>query len=69
MEEESDRGNYIETVKPLSRHLELNEMKCFLEIEDLTSDNIRLIGRVNGHLMNCRECVIIFEKYKKLQQK
>ena len=68
MEDEIDSENLNATKKQLSRHLSLEEMKNFIELKDLSLDSIRLIGRVNGHLMNCRECVTIFEEYKKLQQ-
>ena len=48
----------------MSKHLERGEIERFLSISDFSDDNIRLLGRVNGHLLNCERCWDIFKLYK-----
>lgn len=52
----------------ISFHLNMEEISRFLKIDNLEMENIRLIGRVNGHLMNCSYCRDIFENYKELNE-
>ena len=67
MEESCIEGDN-DSEKVLSRHLDYIEMKSFLEIKEFKPESIRLIARVNGHLMNCKKCVMKFEAYKKYKK-
>ena len=51
MEDESKYDNTLyKNEGGISFHLNMEEISRFLKIDNLEMENIRLIGRVNGHL-------------------